>query len=180
MSDAEETQATPQSVSGTELAEMEDRLVEKLMAKLTGAVPALGKGKPGESSSQVNPDAGSGSTSQGPQRGNRNPRGSGRWVGDTGTVDFPHLETLVRQFVNSSIAPSTKWAYESGQRRYLTFCKKGSLVPLPLEENQLCLFVAYLADEGLCHSSIKGYLSTIRRLQIVGVLEIPLWRLGRY
>ena len=55
----------------------------------------------------------------------------------------------------------------------MTFCKKGSLVPLPLEENQLCLFVAYLADEGLCHSSIKGYLSAIRRLQIVGGLGDP-------
>ena len=47
------------------LPEMEDRLVDKQIAKLTGAVLALGKGKPGDSSSQINQDAGSGSTGQG-------------------------------------------------------------------------------------------------------------------
>ena len=34
----------------------------------------------------------------------------------------------------------------------------------PLSENQLCKFVAHF----LKHTSIKGYLSAVRRMQIVG------------
>ncbi len=36
-----------------------------------------------------------------------------------------------------------------------------------MTEKQLCRYVSGLAEEGLQHSSIKGYLSAIRRLQIV-------------
>ena len=45
--------------------------------------------------------------------------------------------------------------------------------PLPLTESHLCLFVAHLANEGLKHTSIKGYLSATRRLQIVQGLGDP-------
>ena len=38
----------------------------------------------------------------------------------------------------------------------------------------MCTFVAYLIDEGLQHTSIKGYLSAIRRLQIVRGLRRPI------
>ena len=91
-------------------------------------------------------------------------------VGDSGALDIGRLEKLVRDFVNASIAPSTSRVYETGQRRYIAFCKFN---PLPLEENRLCLFVAHLADEGLQNSSIKGYLSAISRLQIVDGLGDP-------
>ena len=37
----------------------------------------------------------------------------------------------------------------------------------------MCLFVAHLADDGLQHSSIKGYLSAVRRMQIVYGLGDP-------
>ena len=76
-------------------------------------------------------------------------------------------------FVDASIAPSISRVYATGQRRYRAFCKDGKFNPLPLEENRLCLYVAHLADEGLQHSSIKGYLSAIRRLQIVRGLGDP-------
>ena len=74
---------------------------------------------------------------------------------------------MVRVFIDSSIAPATARVYATSQRWYLAFCRSSRLTPLPTSEHQLCLYVAHLASGGLQHSSIKGYLSAIRRLQIV-------------
>ena len=101
------------------------------------------------------------------------PKGLGGKAGGAEKLDFGRLEGLVRGFIEASIAPSTARVYASGQRRYLTFCRNSNSPPLPLTESHLCLFVAYLADEGLKHTSIKGYLSAIRRLQIVQGLGDP-------
>ena len=48
-----------------------------------------------------------------------------------------------------------------------------SLTPLPLIEHQLCQFVSYLANDGLSHVSIKGYLAALRHLQISNGLPDP-------
>ena len=93
----------------------------------------------------------------------QDPTRSGGSPGNPGELDMRHLEGLVRDL----IAPSTAQVYATGQRRYLSFCRKSNSNPLPLSENQMCLFVVHLADEGLQHSSIKGYLSAVRRMQIV-------------
>ena len=45
--------------------------------------------------------------------------------------------------------------------------------PLPLQENILCSFVAYLAGKNLKHRTIKAYLSGIRHLQIQKSLGNP-------
>lgn len=98
-------------------------------------------------------------------------------------MDLSRLEDLARDLVNTSLAPSTRRVYASGQKRYLDFCRKGRLTPFPLSENQLCTFVAYLLDEGLQYTSIKGYLSAIRRLQIVKGMGDPFtasWPLLEY
>lgn len=98
-------------------------------------------------------------------------------------MDIRRLEDLARDLVNNSLAPSTRRVYASGQKRYLEFCRRGGLSPFPLSEDQLCTFVAYLMDEGLQHTSIKGYLSAIRRLQIVRGLGDPFaatWPLLEY
>ena len=42
-----------------------------------------------------------------------------------------------------------------------------------MTETQLCYFIAYLGDQGLMSSSIKGYLSAIRQLQIRAGLPDP-------
>ena len=85
---------------------------------------------------------------------------------DRHTLDFQRLEFLAQDHVNDSLAPSTKRVYATGQRRYLEFCKLHKLTSFPATENQLCIFVASLVEDGLQYSSIKGYLSAIRRLQI--------------
>lgn len=93
------------------------------------------------------------------------------------------MECLARDLINGSLAPSTKRVYASGQKRYLEFCRAGSLVPFPATEDQLCTFVAHLTDEGLLHSSMKGYLSAIRRLQIIKGMGDPFaasWPLLEY
>ena len=98
-------------------------------------------------------------------------------------MDLRRLEELARDLINDSLAPSTRRVYASGQKRYLEFCRNGGLSPFPLSEDQLCTFVAYLMDEGLQHNSIKGYLSAIRRLQIVRGLGDPFaasWPLLEY
>ncbi len=88
-------------------------------------------------------------------------------------MDIGRLEEMVGSFIDSSVAPSTARVYATGQRRYLAFCKSAVFTPLPATEHQLCLFVAHLVEGGLQHSSIKGYLSAIRRLQIIGGLGDP-------
>ena len=88
-------------------------------------------------------------------------------------MDVRRLEEMVGEYVGESIAPSTARVYAVGQRRYLSFCRDSKLLPVPTSEHKLCLFVAHLASEGLQHSSIKGYLSAIRRLQIVQGLGDP-------
>ena len=93
------------------------------------------------------------------------------------------MESLARDLVDDALAPSTKRVYATGQKRYLDFCSAGQLTPFPLSEDQLCTFVAHLMEDGLQLSSIKGYLSAIRRLQIVHGLGDPFtasWLLLEY
>ena len=81
-------------------------------------------------------------------------------------MDVWRLDELVGEYVRESVAPSTRRVYASGQRRYLSFSLEVGRSPFPLNEQKLCRFVVYLAESGLQHSSIKGYLSAVRRLQV--------------
>ena len=89
-------------------------------------------------------------------------------AGPAVALDVGHLEELAGELVEASVAPSTARVYASGQRRFLAFCGGAGVgVPFPVTERVLCLFVAHLADGGLKHSTIKGYLSAVRRLHII-------------
>ena len=77
------------------------------------------------------------------------------------------LEVSVGFYFNNGIAISTRKAYASAKNRYVKFCNEAvSISAFPTSENILCMFVTYLAREGLKHSTIKGYLSGIRYTQI--------------
>ena len=54
-----------------------------------------------------------------------------------------------------------------GKNRYVKFCSERKIAPLPLTEKNLCEYVAYLAQGGMKHQSIKCYLSAARHLQIM-------------
>lgn len=88
-------------------------------------------------------------------------------------MDIRRLEELARDLIDGALAPATKRAYKSGQQRYLEFCRSVNLSAFPLKEDQLCTYVAHLVKGGLQHSSIKGYLSAIRHLQIVRGMGDP-------
>ena len=76
------------------------------------------------------------------------------------------MDQLVQFYIKNSLAQSTQRTYQSGQKRYMTFCISQNINPFPVSENNLCQFVAQLAHKGISHQSIKGYLSAIRHQQI--------------
>ena len=83
------------------------------------------------------------------------------------SVDLSKVEAALQRYIGSCVAPSTKAAYASAQRRYLRFCNETNIeCPYPLHESTMCRYVAYLADQGLKHRSIKAYLSGLRFAQI--------------
>ena len=49
----------------------------------------------------------------------------------------------------------------------MAFCSAVDISPLPLVEHTLCMFVTYLARDGLTHQTIKSYLSAIRHFHIL-------------
>lgn len=79
----------------------------------------------------------------------------------------------MERYFRSGLAPSTHQSYESAKRRFLQFCKQANFNPLPLNENLLCRYVAYLAEEGLSPRTIKPYLSAVRHLQVAMNLPDP-------
>jgi hypothetical protein len=72
----------------------------------------------------------------------------------------------VEFYCDTALAKATKQTYKSAKRRYLTFCSLHDIAPIPTSEWVLCRYVAYLANEGLTHSTIRGYLSAVRHLHI--------------
>ena len=77
-----------------------------------------------------------------------------------------------------SLAPSTRRAYLSGQRRFAQFCAAHSLLhvsgsPYPVSEQTLEMFVAHLAS-WVSYQTVKSYLCAVRSQQIVLGLGDPL------
>ena len=63
--------------------------------------------------------------------------------------------------------------YSSAQRTYTRFCSTYNLPPIPLTERFACLFVAHLAERGLCPQSISAYMAGVRHLQITAGMTTP-------
>ena len=88
-------------------------------------------------------------------------------------LDLQGLEESVRFYFSKGLASSTQRTCKSGKSRYLKFCTKASVIPLPVCEKHLCSFVAYLAKEGLKFRTIKVYLSAVRHMQIEAAMPDP-------
>ena len=54
----------------------------------------------------------------------------------------------------------------AGKKKYLSFCQEAGTAPLPATEQKLIEFVAFVANQGLKHQTIKCYLSAVCHLQI--------------
>ena len=76
-------------------------------------------------------------------------------------LEVTRLVRLAELFAGQALAPTTRRSYSSAQRRYQEFCRSHANVT----QSTLCLFVAYLAAQGVAHKSIKSYLSGIRFLK---------------
>ena len=63
--------------------------------------------------------------------------------------------------------------YESGQRRFISFCSQFSLNPLPVSEAVLCRFVAFHAASNITYGSVRSYLSAVRHFYIMNNLPDP-------
>ena len=79
----------------------------------------------------------------------------------------------MEQYFREGIAQATGQVYTSAKRRFLQFCTRAKLAPLPLSELLLCRYVSFLASEGLSPRTIKCYLSALRHLQVAQHMGDP-------
>ena len=68
-------------------------------------------------------------------------RGAGR---EAARLDVGALEEAVRLYFTMGLAPSTQRTYRSGKDRYIAFCDRAGVNPLPTTETVLCSFVTFL------------------------------------
>ena len=66
-------------------------------------------------------------------------------------------------FRATTLQPLHKTYKAAAERRYITFCSKFGVNPLPATENILCYFVTWVGQEGLQHSTIRTYLSGVHQ-----------------
>ena len=83
------------------------------------------------------------------------------------------MDHAVHSYFVNSLAPSTLALYRSASHRYITFCGQLNLSPLPVSQETVVRFVAYLAQSNLSYQSIRTYLSGIRFMQIACGLPDP-------
>ena len=73
---------------------------------------------------------------------------------------------VIQRLFHAGLAGSTQRVYTSGKKKYLEFCCRFGVSPVPVTEQSLIGFVASMVEQGLKHSTIKSYLSAVRHLQI--------------
>ena len=67
------------------------------------------------------------------------------------------------EFFTKGLAKSTLKSYQSGIRRYKSFCVGLGHPSLPITEDTLSAFVASPATEGVSHATLRVYLSALWR-----------------
>ena len=88
-------------------------------------------------------------------------------------LDVEQLDISVCSLYQAGLAPSTHQAYSAAKKRYLNFCECLGAPPMPVSENKLCQFVAFLRLKRPCNQTAKSYLSAVRQLQIFQGMEDP-------
>jgi hypothetical protein len=77
------------------------------------------------------------------------------------------LDRVVQELLAKGVAPATASVYAAVWRRYNTFCIQYSFTPLPVTEEMLCWFVAFLSSQAITHQTITSYLAACRYMQIM-------------
>ena len=89
-------------------------------------------------------------------------------------LDLTSLDTVVQELFYAGIAPSTWKTYQSGSKRYVSFCNKFKIhTPFPVTEKTLTFLVAYMYKEKLSGGTVKSYLAAVRHIQIALGLGDP-------
>ena len=83
------------------------------------------------------------------------------------------LTKLSLNLLEKSLAPSTKRNYEGAFNRYEMFCQCHSLSPIPLEQENLILFVTFLSTYS-SYSNIKMHLAALRYKSIMRISSSPI------
>ena len=97
-------------------------------------------------------------------------------VTDTDVVsEMNHqLWAETKHIMRDGIRDSTKNTYRSGQKDYLNFCHKYSIVPQPATENVIMMYATHLYKRGVKFSTIKVYLSAVRHMHIINGYTNPM------
>jgi hypothetical protein len=80
--------------------------------------------------------------------------------------DLASLHLHAKRLIRAGVRPSTARTYSSAQNRFLNFCGRYGLLPIPCTEDTLVLYVAFLHREGLRPGTVRVYLAGIRSLHI--------------
>ena len=83
------------------------------------------------------------------------------------------LKTEAQAYKRTAFALSTQRTYKSQLRCYLEFCLEYKCSPLPVEQETLISYIAFLARK-LQASSIPNYLNVIRLLHLEAGFNNPL------
>lgn len=82
------------------------------------------------------------------------------------------MDEEVARYRQMALAVSTKKSYSSYLKSYMSFCIKMNYCPVPIDQNNLLRYTAYLAQR-LSPQSIPAYLSVIRFLHLDSNMSNP-------
>jgi hypothetical protein len=81
-------------------------------------------------------------------------------------ISVTDLGATSNMLMDEALKTNTKRTYSSAQTRFLNFCVKFALLPMPVTEETLLLYIAFLFEEGLSGSTIRVYLSAVRSMHV--------------
>ena len=82
------------------------------------------------------------------------------------------LDTTVHSLFDQGLSPASRAVYRTGWRRYLTFCEKHNITPLPLTELSQTAFAAFLSQT-VSIQTVRSYLCALRFYPIRAGLPDP-------
>ena len=88
-------------------------------------------------------------------------------------MDIHSLDSAVQRYYSAALAASPIKTYKAAEHRYLDFCSKFVIIPLPTLEATLCYFTTCLGQQGISYNTIRTYLSGIRQIQIAHGFKDP-------
>lgn len=83
------------------------------------------------------------------------------------------LDSLVNDFVTSAYSDGHWDNLVTYSAKYQEFCELLNLIPFPLEENQLCRYIAYLTLSLRSPKSIRNYVSGVKKLHAFARIKLP-------